>query len=93
MLCRANASRVSRTGLEAATDSELSFPIGGVSFCSGVHAPEVLMAGRRVRRPLSFAHPSDVTSLLDSRHVYRWFLFADFWEAIMVKLRLVQDAT
>jgi hypothetical protein len=32
MLCRAKASKVSHVGLDAATDSVLSFFTGGVSF-------------------------------------------------------------
>jgi len=47
MLCRAKASSVSQVGLDVATLSALFFLTGGVSFCSGVHAPEVLTANRR----------------------------------------------
>jgi predicted RNase H-like HicB family nuclease len=51
MLCRAKASRVSRVGLDAATDSVLSFFTGGVSFWSGVGAPEVHLREPKVTPP------------------------------------------
>src|SRR5207244_4419839 len=54
MLCRAKASSVSQVGLDAATDSVLFFPTGGVSFCSGVDAPAVRWANRRLHRRHSF---------------------------------------
>src|SRR5262249_40125756 len=56
MLCRANVSSVSQVGLDAATDSVVFSLTGGVSFCSGVDAPEVLDANRRLHRLHSFTH-------------------------------------
>src|ERR671919_743046 len=58
MFSRANASSVSQVGLDAATVSMVFSLTGGVSFCSGVDAPEVLDANRRLHRPHSFTHPS-----------------------------------
>src|SRR5207244_1334364 len=65
MLCRAKASSVSQVGLDAATDSVLFFPTGGVSFCSGVDAPAVRWANRRLHRRHSF------TRLLTSPRVHK----------------------
>src|SRR5262249_13082086 len=64
MLCRANASSVSQVGLDAATDSVLFFVTGGVSFCSGVDAPEVLDGEPKVTPPSLVYTPSDLTSVL-----------------------------
>ena len=54
MLCRAKASSVSQVELDAATVSVLFFLTGGVSFCSGVDAPEVRWVNRRLHRRHSF---------------------------------------
>src|SRR5207247_9755078 len=54
MLCRAKLSSVSQVGLDAATDSVLFFPTGGVSFCSGVDRARGSLANRRLHRPCSF---------------------------------------
>ena len=55
MLCRANASNVSQVGLDVRYRSRCSSLFtGGVSFCSGVDAPEVTCANRRLHRRLSF---------------------------------------
>src|SRR5437763_15008627 len=62
MLSRANASRVSQTGLAAAADSVLSFPIGGVSFCSGVDRARGSYGEPKVTPPSLVYTPSDVTS-------------------------------
>ena len=62
MLCRAKASSVSQVGLDAATNSVLFFLIGGVSFCSGVDAPEVLDSEPKVTPPSLVYTPSDLTS-------------------------------
>ena len=62
MLCRAKASSVSQVGLDAATDSVLFFLTGGVSFCSGVDAPEVLDSEPKVTPPSLVYTPSDLTS-------------------------------
>src|SRR5437667_11764801 len=63
MLCRAKASSVSQVGLDAATNSVLFFLTGGVSFCSGVDAPEVLDSEPKVTPPSLVYTPSDLTSL------------------------------
>ena len=62
MLCRAKASSVSQVGLDAATNSVLFFLTGGVSFCSGVDAPEVLDSEPKVTPPSLVYTPSDLTS-------------------------------
>jgi len=62
MLWRANPSSVSQVGLDAATDSVLFFVTGGVSFCSGVDAPEVLDSEPKVTPPSLVYTPSDLTS-------------------------------
>jgi hypothetical protein len=59
---RAKASSVSRVGLDAATDSVLFLITGGVSFCSGVDAPEVLDSEPKVTPPSLVYTPSDLTS-------------------------------
>jgi hypothetical protein len=62
MLCRAKASSVSQVGLDAAPASVLFLVTGGVSFCSGVDAPEVLDSEPKVT-PLSLVYtPSDLAS-------------------------------
>jgi len=63
MPCRANASSVNQVGLDAATISVLFFVTGGVSFCSGVDAPEVLDSEPKVTPPSLVYKPSDLTSL------------------------------
>ncbi len=45
---------VSQVGLDAATDSVLFFPTGGVSFCSGVDRARGSCDEPKVTRPLSF---------------------------------------
>src|SRR5437660_142390 len=59
---RANASSVNQVGLDAATISVLFFVTGGVSFCSGVDAPEVLDSEPKVTPPSLVYTPSDLTS-------------------------------
>ena len=49
MRCRAKISNVSQVGLDTATDSVVSSLTGGVSFCSGVDAPELLTVNLRLR--------------------------------------------
>jgi hypothetical protein len=63
MLCRAKTSSVSQVGLDAPTDSVLFSFTGGVSFCSGVSAPEVLDSEPKVTPPSLVYTPSDLTSL------------------------------
>jgi hypothetical protein len=67
MLCRAKASSVSQVGLDAATASVLFSFTGGVSFCSGVSAPEVLDSEPKVTSPSLVYTPSDLTSTLASK--------------------------
>ena len=62
MLCRAKASSVSQVGLDAVTIVVLFFVTGGVSFCSGVDAPEVLDSEPKVTPPSLVYTPSDLTS-------------------------------
>jgi hypothetical protein len=62
MLCRANASSVSQVGLDATTDSVVFSFTGGVSFCSGVGAPEVLGSEPKVTPPSLVYTPCDDTS-------------------------------
>jgi hypothetical protein len=62
MPCRANASSVSHVALDGATVSVLFFITGGVSFCSGVDAPEVLDSEPKVTPPSLVYTPSDLTS-------------------------------
>src|SRR5262245_22286800 len=62
MLCRAKTSNVSQVGLDAATPSVLFSLTGGVSFCSGVDAPEVLDSEPKVTPPSLVYTPSDLTS-------------------------------
>src|SRR5262249_52984624 len=56
---------VSQVGLDATTDSVLFFVTGGVSFCSGVDAPEVLDSEPKVTPPSLVYTPSDLTSAPD----------------------------
>jgi len=63
MLCRAKTSSVSQVGLDAPTDSVLFSFTGGVSFCSGVSAPEVLDSEPKVTPPSLVYTPSDLTSI------------------------------
>src|SRR5437660_3921354 len=67
MPCRANASSVNQVGLDAATISVLFFVTGGVSFCSGVDAPEVLDSEPKVTPPSLVYTPSDLTSSHSTR--------------------------
>ncbi len=65
MLCRAKLSSVSQVGLDAATDSVLFFPTGGVSFCSGVDRARVSFGEPKVTPPFLVYTLSDVTSPTD----------------------------
>src|SRR2546425_12066809 len=62
MLCRAKLSSVSQVGLDAATDSVLFFPTGGVSFCSGVDRARGSFGEPKVTPPFLVSTLSDVTS-------------------------------
>src|SRR3989442_9304272 len=62
MLCRAKVSSVSQVGLDAATDSVLFFPTGGVSFCSGVDRARGSFGEPKVTPPFLVYTLSDVTS-------------------------------
>src|SRR5437867_12244554 len=62
MLCRAKTSSVSQVGLDAATDSVLFFPTGGVSFCSGVDRARGSFGEPKVTPPFLVYTLSDVTS-------------------------------
>jgi hypothetical protein len=62
MLCRAKLSSVSQVGLDAATDSVLFFPTGGVSFCSGVDCARGSFGEPKVTPPFLVYTLSDVTS-------------------------------
>src|SRR5437867_333544 len=62
MLCRAKLSSVSQVGLDAATDSVLFFPTGGVSFCSGVDRARGSFGEPKVTPPFLVYTLSDVTS-------------------------------
>jgi hypothetical protein len=62
MLCRAKASSASQVGLDVATNSVLFSLTGGVSFCSGVDAPEVLDSEPKGTPPSFVYTPPDVTS-------------------------------
>src|SRR5204863_2234079 len=50
----AKTSSVSQVGLDAATDSVLFFPTGGVSFCSGVDHARGSFGEPKVTPPFSF---------------------------------------
>src|SRR5437773_12400417 len=62
MLCRAKLSSVSQVGLDAATDSVLFFPTGGVSFWSGVDRARGSFGEPKVTPPFLVYTLSDVTS-------------------------------
>src|SRR2546423_2924065 len=73
MLCRAKTSSVSQVGLDAATDSVLFFPTGGVSFCSGVDRARGSFGEPKVTPPFLVYTLSDVTSsgiLPNNRHFF-----------------------
>lgn len=72
MLCRAKVSSVSQVGLDAATTSVLFFVTGGVSFCSGVDAPEVLDSEPKVTPPSLVYTLSDLTSGRGVDHTARF---------------------
>jgi hypothetical protein len=72
MLCRAKASSVSQVGLDAATDSVLFFPTGGVSFCSGVDRARGSFGEPKVTPPFLVYTLSDVTSERPSSFVVGW---------------------
>src|SRR5438046_1981630 len=67
MLLRAELFRVSQVGLDAATDSVLFFPTGGVSFWSGVDRARGSFGEPKVTPPFLVYTLSDVTSSLLSR--------------------------
>src|SRR5215470_19866309 len=67
MLCRAKVSSISQVALDAATDTVVFFLTGGVSFCSGVDAPEVLDSEPKVTPPSHIYTPPDPTSTLSLR--------------------------
>ena len=73
MPCRANASSVNQVGLDAATISVLFFVTGGVSFCSGVDAPEVLDSEPKVTPPSLVYTPSDLTSVARAAATYTFY--------------------
>jgi hypothetical protein len=85
MLSRAKASSVSQVGLDAGADSVLFFPTGGVSFWSGVGAPEVLDSEPKVTPPSLVYTPPDGTSLLapagDCGRSAEWREIPQPWEA------------
>src|SRR5437879_4132625 len=71
MLCRAKTSSVSQVGLDAATDSVLFFPTGGVSFCSGVDRARGSFGEPKVTPPFLVYTLSDVTSPLAQQCIDR----------------------
>ena len=84
MLCRAKLSSVSQVGLDAATDSVLFFPTGGVSFCSGVDRARGSFGEPKVTPPFLVYTLSDVTShvvhLAKPAASHRQALFVDSTE-------------